>query len=119
MQYGDTKNEVDLIKNKLGVHLANVPNVDLFNDMDSLLAVISACDIVVTISNSIAHFSGAAGKETLLLLPYSAGKFWYWQDIEGISLWYPSVRIFRQRDQGDWSQPINEIKQYLEGRFAI
>lgn len=119
LQYGDTKNEVELVKNKFGVHLANVPDVDLFNDMDGLLAVISACDIVITISNSIAHFSGASGKETLLLLPYSAGKFWYWQDIEGVSLWYPSVRIFRQRDQGDWSQPINEIKQYLEARFAI
>lgn len=119
LQYGDIDIELDLMRIEMGINLTEVPKLDLFNDMEGLLALISACDIVVTTSNSIAHFSGAVGKETLLLLPYSAGKFWYWQDIDGESLWYPSVKIFKQRDQGDWSQPIHEIKRFLGDRFAI
>jgi len=119
LQYGDTQVEVRAAKDALDVHLENVPDIDLFDDIEGLLAVIEACDIVVTTSNSTAHFSGAIGKETLLLLPYSAGKFWYWHDLDGKSLWYPSIKVFRQKKQGDWSQPIIEAKEYLEKRFAI
>jgi ADP-heptose:LPS heptosyltransferase len=87
-----------------------------FNDIDGVLSIISACDLIITTSNSTAHLAGALGKETLLLTPYSVGKFWYWQDIDGVSLWYPSVRVFPQTKQGDWVTPINSMKAYLEKR---
>lgn len=119
LQYGDNRLEMDAVKEKFDIHLDSVPNVDLFDDVESLLAIIDACDLVITTSNSTAHFAGAAGKETLLLLPYSAGKFWYWHDLHGQSLWYPSIKIFRQREQDEWSHPINEITEYLEKKFAI
>lgn len=119
LQYGDVQTEIDVLKRKLGVDLLNVPDLDLFDDLDGTLALIEACDIIVTTSNSTAHMSGAVGKETLLLLPYSSGKFWYWHDIDRESLWYPSIKIFRQKKQGDWSHPVSEVSEYLEKRFAI
>lgn len=118
LQYGDVELEIDALKRELELDLSSVPELDLFNDIDGILALIEACDIVVTTSNSTAHFSGAIGKETLLLLPYSSGKFWYWHDIDRESLWYPSIKIFRQKKQGDWSHPVSEVTEYLEKRFA-
>jgi len=114
LQYGDTAKEVADLAEEHGQSLYSVPEIDIFNDIDGVLSIISACDLVITTSNSTAHLAGALGKEALLLVPYSVGKFWYWHDIDGFSLWYPSVRVFQQKTQGDWATPIHEMKSYLE-----
>lgn len=119
LQYGDTRPERELVKRELNIDIHEIDDLDLFEDIDGLLSLIQACDIVLTTSNSTAHLAGAIGKETLLLLPYSQGKIWYWHDIQGISLWYPSVRVFTQQKAGDWTDPVNQAKEYLEKRFEV
>lgn len=119
LQHGDTEKELEFIRKSFDVNIISAPSIDLFTDLDGLASLISVCDIVVTTSNSIAHFSGALGKEALLLLPYSDGKFWYWHDIDGVSLWYPSIKVFKQENPGDWSTPIQKAKAYMEKRFEI
>jgi len=114
LQYGDTAEEIASLQEKYQQSLYSVPEIDIFNDIDGVMSIISACDLIITTSNSTAHLAGALGKETLLLTPYSVGKFWYWHDIDGVSLWYPSVRVFQQKTQGDWETPIHEMKSYLE-----
>jgi tetratricopeptide (TPR) repeat protein len=118
LQYGNVTASLLQVKEKLDKEIINLKEIDLFNDVDGALSIIAACDIVVTSSNTTAHLAGALGKETLLLLPYSVGKFWYWHAIDGKSIWYPSVRVFEQEQQGDWSAPVNAVKQYLERRFG-
>jgi hypothetical protein len=118
LQYGDVSNTLSQVKKDINREIYNVDDIDLFDDVDGALSIISACDIVVTSSNSTAHFAGALGKETLLLLPYSVGQFWYWHAINGKSIWYPSVTVFEQEQQGDWSAPVNAVKQYLERHFG-
>jgi tetratricopeptide (TPR) repeat protein len=118
LQYGDVKSTLIKAKEEIGNKIINLDEVDLFEDVDGALSIIAACDIIVTSSNSTAHLAGALGKETLLLVPYSVGQFWYWHAIDGKSIWYPSVRVFEQEQQGDWSAPVNAVKQYLERRFG-
>ena len=93
-------------------------DLDTFNDLDGLAAAIMACDMVVTVSNSTAHLAGALGKETLLLLSHSVGKFWYWNGYQGRNLWYPNIKVFQQRIEGDWSHPLAELHKYLEQKIA-
>ena len=119
LQYGDISTEVAHVNKALDIKIDSVQDVDLYEDMDGALGLIDAFDIILTTSNSTAHLAGALGKEVLLLLPFSVGRFWYWHDIDGISLWYPSVRVFKQEQQGDWSKPIQAAKAYLENRFGI
>jgi ADP-heptose:LPS heptosyltransferase len=118
LQYGDVANSLLQVKEELGREIINLDEIDLFNDVDGALSIIAACDIVVTSSNTTAHLAGALGKETLLLVPYSVGKFWYWHAIDGKSIWYPSVTVCEQQLQDDWSSPVNAVKQYLERRFG-
>lgn len=118
LQYGDTKLERDQVEATNGVSVEEIDGIDLYDDIDGLLSIISLCDVVVTTSNTTAHLAGALGRETLLLLPRVLGKFWYWQDIDNMSLWYPSVKVFHQEKQGDWAIPIKSVKEYLEKRFA-
>ena len=118
LQYGDIKATLLRVQEEIGKKILNLDEVDLFEDVDGALSIISACDVIVTSSNSTAHLAGALGKETLLLVPYSVGQFWYWHAIDGKSIWYPSVMVFEQEHQGDWTAPVNAVKQYLESRFG-
>lgn len=119
LQYGDVGNEVSIAKNAFGVNIQIFEDINLFDDIDSLLSILEACNVVVTTSNSTAHLAGALGKETLLFLPRGNSRFWYWHDIDNFSIWYPSIRVFKQEQQGDWAKPIEAAKIYLENRFAI
>lgn len=119
LQYGDVQDEVSLVGNNLGVDIQASEDINLYDDIDGLICILETCNIVITTSNSTAHLAGALGKETFLLLPSGNSRFWYWHDIDGVSLWYPSIRIFKQEVQGDWSKPIQDVKEYLENRFEF
>lgn len=116
LQYGKTAQEISDLNEEHRNAIFTPPNIDTFNDIEGLINLIETCDLIVTVCNTTAHLAGAIGKEVLLLTPFSVGKFWYWQDIKGISLFYPSVKTFKQINQGDWTAPINEIKTYIELR---
>ena len=117
LQYGDTTEDVENLKKIYQPALYAVPEIDTFDDIDGVVSIMCACDLIITTSNTTAHLAGALNKETLLLIPRNIGKFWYWQGIEGVSLWYPSIRVFQQQKQGDWVAPINEIKVYMERNY--
>ena len=120
LQYGDTLAERQALQHEQGIVLEDVELVDNFNDIDGLAALIEACDLIITTSNTTAHLAGALGKETLLLLPVGKGKFWYWSGQErGRSIWYPSIRIYQQQTPGDWAQPLAQIRAYLETKGSI
>lgn len=116
LQYGDVSGEVARTCALTDAPIETVPGIDLFGDIDGLAALIEACDIVVTISNSTAHLAGAMGKPVLLLVPRFTGRMWYWNTLPGDAHppWYPSVRLLRQHRQGDWSMPLQEAKAVLE-----
>jgi tetratricopeptide (TPR) repeat protein len=118
LQYGDVSADIEAVKDSLDIDIHNWQKYGLFEDLEYALSLIDSCDIILTTSNSNAHMAGALGKEVLLLIPLSFGKFWYWHDIHGVSLWYPTIKIFKQEIQGDWSAPVLKIKNYLEAKFA-
>ena len=55
-------------------------------------------DVVITVCTSVAHFAGAIGVPTWLLL--SADPFWIWGREGSTTAWYPSMRLFRQELSG-------------------
>ena len=109
LQYGDTKEEVKSLYDEYGIDIRTVNEIDNFNDIDGLSSLIDSCDFVITSSNITAHLSGALGKKTYLLTPYSVGKIWYWHETRNKSLWYPSVNIYRQESNKSWNLPIKNI----------
>jgi hypothetical protein len=98
-----------------GVEINELPGVDKFNDIDTLAALISACDLVISCSNSTAHLAGALDQKTLLLLPFGRGKLWYWsQQLGTFSRWYPSIEIIqRQGSDPDWQMSVERLSRKL------
>ena len=62
---------------------------------ESTPALIRACDVVVTISNTTAHLADALGKPTLLMLPTGVARHWYWHEGRSDSPWYPTIELIR------------------------
>jgi ADP-heptose:LPS heptosyltransferase len=113
LQYGDTSAERLALQTQQGIEVQHLDEVDNFHDLDGLAALIQACDVVITTSNTTAHLAGALGKETLLLLPQGKGRLWYWHEHQGHNPWYPSLRSFEQDRPGDWALPLAAVKNHL------
>ena len=76
--------------------------IDSLQNLDDFAAQVSALDlIVVSTSNTTVHMVGALGKQVWTLLPYIPD--WHWMLKREDTLWYSSMRLFRQREAGDWS----------------
>ena len=91
-------------------------SVDNREDLDGLAALIELCDLVVSTSNVTIHMAGALGKETWVLLPYVAN-FWWLLDRTD-SVWYPSLRLYRQKSLNDWESVFPLIRKDLQDKFG-
>jgi len=111
MQYDDRKEERTQVENALGVDIRRSTEIDAMKDLDSFAALLGALDLLITVDNSTAHLGGALGKECWVLLP-SAGD-WRWGVNANNCPAYPSVRLFRQPNAGNWRQPIERIAGQL------
>ena len=111
LQYGDVS-EIDRVREEFGVEVMRPQGLDVFSDIDGLLALIDACDMVVTIDNVTAHLAGAIGKQAAVLVPRGGARHWYWGN-DAESFWYPSLRLVFQDTPGNWDGAVTEASRLL------
>ena len=74
-------------------------------------AIIENCDLIITCDTSIAHLAGGMGRKVWLLLRDIP--FWTW-GLEGSStFWYPSMRLFRQKERHNWQEVMERVSSKL------
>ncbi|HZS63926.1 MAG TPA: tetratricopeptide repeat protein [Xanthobacteraceae bacterium] len=119
LQYGDTAAEREDLQRRTGIHVERLDDIDNTQDIDGLAALIAACDLVVTVSNTTAHLAGALGKATVVFVPFGTARIWYWFHEGDDSPWYPRVRVKRQRQGQTWDELIasaaTEIGEFASG----
>jgi tetratricopeptide (TPR) repeat protein len=99
-----------------------VPVVDL-GDIDrdgafmDTAAIMEALDLVITIDTSIAHLAGGLGRPVWMVVPYWAD--WRWMIDRTDSPWYPTMRIFRQPQPGEWEPVFAELASALSKRLTM
>lgn len=86
--------------------------VNDLHDFADTASLMNCLDLIVTVDTSVAHLGGAMGIKTLLLLPYAPD--WRWLLNRGDSPWYPSMKLYRQAEIGNWHGPLNQMSCDLE-----
>ncbi len=92
------------------------PVIDLGANFDSnslvdLAAALLNLDLVVTVDSAVAHLAGALGRPVWVPLVY--GSDWRWLLERTDSPWYPTMRLFRQRQWNDWDEVFARIAAEL------
>jgi tetratricopeptide (TPR) repeat protein len=85
-------------------------------DFADTAALVSRLDLVVTIDTSVAHLAGAMGVPVWVLVAHAPD--WRYHLGRDDQPWYPSMRLFRQDRDGDWSGAIARLAGALAQRAA-
>lgn len=74
--------------------------------------VVKSLDLLITVDSMPAHLAGALGVPVWNLLHAQAD--WRWMEDRDDNPWYPTMRLFRQKQAGDWEGVIERVKCELE-----
>jgi ADP-heptose:LPS heptosyltransferase len=68
-------------------------------------------DLVISTDTAGPHLAGALAEPVWVLL--STTSDWRWFADRPDSPWYPTMRLFRQDQPGDWSAPVARMAEAL------
>jgi hypothetical protein len=84
-------------------------------------AEIAACasailklDLVIAVDCMAAHLAGALGQPVWVVLQAHAD--WRWMEERADSPWYPTMRLFRQSQPGEWGDVVAAVASALQLR---
>lgn len=86
-----------------------VPRLRHFGDLARFVAQM---DLIITCDTATAHLAGGMGKNVWTLLPFAPD--WRWLCDRVDSVWYPTMRLFRQARSGDWVGVLVQVKGQLK-----
>lgn len=111
LQYGDVEEDCARIKNDLGVDIFVDPEVSALDSLEQSMAQACAVDLVLSISNATVDLAAACGVDVWMML--GKAPHWHWFDQRNDSLWYETVRVFRQKELGNWADVIDTAAEEL------
>jgi ADP-heptose:LPS heptosyltransferase len=88
--------------------------IDLADRIETLhdtAAILQNLDLLICCDSAVAHLAGAMGRPVWIALPFSPD--WRWLLEREDSPWYPTMRLFRQQQPGDWTELFERIAEAL------
>lgn len=70
-------------------------------------AILKGLDLVITADTALAHLAGALGVPVWVVL--QAVPDWRWLTERSDSPWYPGMRLYRQKTDGDWHEVFERV----------
>jgi hypothetical protein len=84
-------------------------------DFAETAALIEKMDLMITTDTAVVHIAASLGKPVWNLLSHEG--FWLYGR-EETGPWYSSLRVFRQRAQGDWAELFARVEAKLRAHLA-
>lgn len=75
-------------------------------------AIIDQLDMLICVDTAVAHIAGALGKPVWMMI--TRAHDFRWPHAGQTTAWYPTMRLFRQSQQGDWSTVVEEMALELK-----
>ena len=111
----------DFNKNNMKIINQN-SNVNYFEELDKsgkpfkdTIGLVKNLDLIITADTSLGHLSATLGKPTWIALPFVSD--WRWFQDKNKSIWYDTVKLFRQKKIGNWGQVFEMIYKDLEKKL--
>jgi hypothetical protein len=73
--------------------------------------VIERLDLLIAVDTGSAHLAGALNRPVWVPLAQACDPRWY--DCQRFTPWYPSMRLYRQTELGDWTLPLADLRADL------
>lgn len=103
---------VSLQRGCTDIDRASLPMLDAStDDVETLAATLKRLDLLISVDTFVAHLAGALGVPVWLLL--HADCDWRWRDRGTRSIWYPTMRLFRQPTPGAWAPVVAQVASEL------
>ena len=81
-------------------------------DFSDTAALCELMDLVISVDTSVAHLAGALGRPIWILLPFNPD--WRWLLKRDDSPWYPTAKLYRQEQPGDWTCVCERVRRDLK-----
>lgn len=104
----DCTNEEGAELERLGV--ATFPGT--IRNMADSASLMANMDVVIGVDTAVSHLAAALGRPTWIMLN-RYGVDWRWLLDRSDSPWYPTARLFRQKNYHDWTDPIAQVEHQL------
>lgn len=88
----------------ISLQMPDLPDVK--NWMDTA-AIIAGLDLVITVDTAVAHLAASLGVETWMLA--RKGGCWRWLSHGDSTVWYPSMKLYRQTALCLWDDVIQRV----------
>ena len=88
------------------------PVVSDLNTWFETAQLLKSIDLLITVDTGIAHLACAMGIPTWILLDYSCD--YRWGTAGSSSNFYPSVKLFRQKNRKSWDEVFKQINQEID-----
>lgn len=100
---------------------ADQPNLHNWNgrlgDFADTAHVMHQLDLVIAVDTAVAHLAGALDLPVWLLLPFDAD--YRWLRGRHDSPWYPRMRLFRQKQRGNWHNVVAQVVDQLGAIYGL
>jgi tetratricopeptide (TPR) repeat protein len=84
---------------------------DQLKDFADTAALLDVLDLLISVDTSVVHVAGALARPVWTLV--AAGPDWRWMLDRDDSPWYPTMRLFRQAESGQWPPVIDRVASAL------
>ncbi|MBF0268277.1 MAG: tetratricopeptide repeat protein [Alphaproteobacteria bacterium] len=114
LQYGDCEEELRAAEAAQGITVHRWPDLDLRNDLENIVALIKALDLVITVGTAVNDLAGSVGCDTWLILKTPH------YDMMGTDRypWYPATRVFPRPWNLDWSRAMARVAMAMRERLG-
>jgi tetratricopeptide (TPR) repeat protein len=109
LQVEMTEEEEKLLKKQNNIYIDD--KVNFFEDVDSVAAIVSGLECIVSIDNTLANLCGALGVPTLTLLVTNAN--WKWGLSRNEPIWYDNMQLIRQKELNKWDDVLSKVQKIL------
>jgi len=90
--------------------------MDQVGDFADTAALVSRLDLVIGVDTSVIHLAGGLGRPVWVLSRFDG--CWRWLSDRDDSPWYPTLRLYRQEEPGNWTPVIERLARDLRAWAA-